>query len=69
MRCAVMRIEWICPPSGQVMPYFSVLMLLEAVVRWAQGKAWPRLNDTLSSVTAGLMMILVKLLTKSIEIM
>ena len=45
-----------------------MLIVLEAIVRAAQGRPWPRLNDVISSVTAGLSMILVKIFTKSVEI-
>ena len=49
-------------------PYFIVLIMLEAVVRALQKKSLPRINDSISSLTAGMLMTFVPMLTGSIEV-
>ena len=52
----------------QAVPYFFVLIVIEAVVRWLQSKPLPRLNDSINSISAGLMMQLCRLLIGVIEV-
>eukprot|EP00731_Ephydatia_muelleri_P036401 Em0248g3a len=49
-------------------PYFFVLIMLEAVIRVLQKKSLPRINDSISSLTAGMLMTFVPMLTGSIEV-
>lgn len=52
----------------QAVPYFFVFILVEAFVRWLQSKPLPRVNDSINSLTAGIMMQLCRLVIGAIEI-
>lgn len=55
-------------PSLKVVPYFLVFIAVEAVVRVLQGKPLPRLNDSINSMSAGLILSLSKIVTGLIEV-
>ena len=52
----------------QVVPYFFVLIALEALVRWLQSKPLPRLNDSINSLSAGTIMSMCRLVTAAFEV-
>ncbi|XP_064396839.1 alkylglycerol monooxygenase-like isoform X2 [Halichondria panicea] len=52
----------------QVVPYFFVLIALEAVVRWFQDKPLPRVNDSISSLTAGTFLMFGRAIIGTFEI-
>lgn len=54
--------------SVQVTPYFFAMILLEVVVRWMQGKPNVRINDSINSLSAGVVLVLVKILIGAFEI-
>ncbi|XP_033099679.1 alkylglycerol monooxygenase-like [Anneissia japonica] len=51
------------------LPYFTISVILEAVIIGIRDKKWLRVNDTVSSISAGLLMTAVKTLFKSLEIL
>ena len=54
--------------SVQVIPYFFVLIGLEIVVRWFQDKPLPRVNDSISSLTAGIFLQFGRVIVGAFEI-
>ncbi len=50
------------------MPYFVVLIALEAVVRWFQDEPLPRINDSISSLTAGTFLLFGRVIIGGFEI-
>ena len=54
-------------PPLQATPYFFLLIVLEGVVRAPQKKPLPRVNDSISSLTAGMLMTFVPMLTGTVE--
>ena len=52
----------------QVTPHFFLLIVIEALVRRLQRKSFPRTNDSISSISNGIMMELSRLVTGSFEI-
>ena len=58
----------ISPGLLQAVPYFAVLIAIEALVRWLQSKPFPRINDSINSVTAGVMMQLCRLVIGAFEV-
>ena len=59
-------VVWLAP--WQVTPYFFAMIFVEVGVRWLQGQPQVRLNDSINSLSAGVMMILTKLLVGVFEI-
>ncbi|XP_005104093.2 alkylglycerol monooxygenase [Aplysia californica] len=53
----------------EAFPYFTCMVLLEAVVLRLQGKDWPRINDGINSMTHGVLSLLHSLLFRSIELL
>ncbi|XP_075908581.1 alkylglycerol monooxygenase [Petromyzon marinus] len=53
---------------AQAVPYFWAMILLEVTLCWYKGTRLPRVNDTVSSVSAGMLSQLAKLLTRSVEL-
>ena len=49
-------------------PYFFAMILVEVGVRWLQGQPPVRLNDSINSISAGILMMLTKLLVGVFEI-
>ena len=45
-----------------------VFVILEGVVRWLQSKPFPRTNDSINSMTAGLLMNLCKIIIGTFEV-
>ena len=56
-------------PCMQVTMQFFILIFVEAVVRWLQQKPLPRLNDSINSISNGIMSELIPVLVGAIEIM
>ena len=54
--------------SPQVLPYFIMSLGLEAVVRVLQGKPAPRINDSVNSLTAGMLMLFMDFFTGSFAV-
>ncbi|KAK2180527.1 hypothetical protein NP493_439g01006 [Ridgeia piscesae] len=52
---------------NKAIPYFVVFLIVEVAVLHLQGKALPRHNDGLSSISAGILSLLPVLLAKNIE--
>lgn len=52
----------------QVVPYFFIMIFIEAGIRWFQGLPKVRFNDSINSLSAGLILVLTKLLFSSIDI-
>ena len=48
--------------------HFFVLITVEAVVRWLQRKPLPRINDSINSISNGVISELVKVVIGAIEI-
>jgi hypothetical protein len=38
----------------QSIPYFGALIIVEYIILWVQGKPRPRVNDTITSLSLGL---------------
>ena len=53
---------------GQVIPYFFALIFLEVGIRWYKGMPQVRFNDSINSLTAGLLLLLTELLLGSVDI-
>jgi len=51
----------------QAVPYFFLFIFLEVVVRALQHKPLPRINDTINSLSAGIIMTLLRLCTGAVE--
>ena len=54
------------PP--QVTPYFFAMIFLEVLVRWMKGMPRVRFNDSINSLTAGIFLLLTKILLGGIDI-
>lgn len=52
----------------QVTPYFFAMIFLEVIVRWMQGKPNVRINDSINSLSAGVVLVLVKVMIGAFEI-
>lgn len=54
--------------SLQVFPYFFVMIFIEVAIRWFQGLPRVRFNDSINSLSAGLILVLTKLMFSSLDI-
>lgn len=52
----------------QVTVHFLILIAVEAVIRWLQRKSLPRINDSISSISNGIISELAKLVIGAIEV-
>ncbi|CAI8054683.1 Alkylglycerol monooxygenase [Geodia barretti] len=52
----------------QVTPYFFAMILLEVFIRWMKGMPRVRFNDSINSLSAGLFLLLAKILLGGIDI-
>ena len=62
------RLQDIKYVSLQVIPYFFALIFLEVGIRWFKGMPRVRFNDSINSLTAGMFLLLTKLLIGSADI-
>lgn len=51
----------------QVTPHFFLLIVIEVIVRLLQSKKLPRINDSINSISHGIMMELARVLTGTFE--
>lgn len=81
--CKDCGVNWVCRPQShrtltwntcyiinisQVGPYFFLLITVEAIVRWLQSKPLPRKNDSINSISNGIVMELARIVIGAFEV-
>ncbi|XP_071154750.1 alkylglycerol monooxygenase-like isoform X1 [Mytilus edulis] len=62
------KLEEVPKYVDEAIPYFVSMIIIEAIVRYIQGKPLPRFNDGFSSVANGLLSLMHGLLFRSVEL-